>query len=150
MKKLTVLAYCGLLFLILGAIPIGTWTAETFSMSVKDRIIDLNAIGAFLGALLSSLGTLLALIGGVTRRRFLWIALIIAGFLFLVPFFASFFSPYAINIQELRRQDIFRDQWPQNLWFILPGAICILEGIVLRVTEISSRNSKRSTTPSNY
>ena len=141
--SMSVLANVGLNFIFLGTIIIGLWTSAAFS-DPDGYIIGYGGIAASLGGIFACLGTIFALIGGtIARTRFLWIYLIVVGFLFLIPYFASFFEPYTTNMQAFHnlglKYDIFRDGWPYNLMFIVPGIICILEGIILFIIKTAKR-----------
>lgn len=148
-RVLTIVAYIGLVFVMLGAILTfrGTMDYLTAPASVwsspeeRWRYFEWTGLWAMLGWLAAGLGVLLALIGGlIARPRYLWIGLMAIG-LILVLSFGTYVNipndkPYyqlGYTAEAVRN---FVSRVPQNLFFMLPGLVCIIEGLVIRKSRI--------------
>jgi len=83
-----------------------------------------SGVGYVITALIGTIGTLLALIGGfISRPRYFWIGTLVVGFAYIASFYGYFFG-YTV---ELEVKFI-----PGLLVMLLPGLACIVAGIVIR------------------
>ncbi len=153
---LSVLAYIGAILVVLGTVLVGVWVKGVidgypkFDIASYGYFTAMGLVGVALGSLLTCSGTLLALIGGlIAKPRFLWILLILTGLFSELPFLWSFHTHYVANLQELHQRlhidyDIFRNGL-LSLMYILPGIVCVTEGISLLVIgQVSVKSKEQS------
>jgi len=83
-----------------------------------------SGVGYVITALIGTIGTLLALIGGfISRPRYLWIGALVVGIAYIASFYGYFYG-YTV---ELEVKFI-----PGLLVMLLPGLACITTGIIIR------------------
>lgn len=139
--RLTILAYIGLAFVMLGAILTfrGTMdylTAPASAWSPGSRYyFEWTGMWAILGWVAAGFGMLLALIGGlIARPRYLWIGLMANGLIFVLSSGMYINIPKDKPYQPGYAADAVRNfvsTVPQNLFFMLPGLVCIVEGLII-------------------
>jgi len=83
-----------------------------------------SGVGYVITAVVGTIGTLLALIGGfISRPRYFWIGTLVVGVAYIASFYGYFFG-YTL---ELEAKFI-----PGLLVMLLPGLVCIAAGMIIR------------------
>lgn len=135
---LTVLAYVGLAFVMLGTAGIirdvqYILTAPESAHLRGSTYFEWTGLGIIAAWVLASFGALLALTGGlIARPRCLWIPLIAIGIIYVLSMGMCsylFWPPWATGYQI----DVINIAL--TLMLLLPGIACIIEGLVIRNKE---------------
>ena len=116
MKALKVIAWVGLLFIVVG-FPL--------SFSSSSQLANTGQLGSGVGFwlawMLGIFGTLLVLIGGfIARPRYLWIGSIVIGLVYILSFYGII--PWWAERNQLAWLPVY----------LSPGLACIIGGIVMQ------------------
>lgn len=126
MMFLTAVAWLGLIVMLAGTYPSFLMSLEAFPRGLEGNFYgpfgDMGGLAFAMAFFFGSIGTLLALIGGlIARPRYLWVGLIAVGTIYMVSFFGL------ISVQLHDKSMSILD----GVWALLPGVVSIVEGIII-------------------
>ncbi len=146
MSYLTWLAILGLVLLVLGAILTLPFTCCSLNPSLEEwRDVGTSSwdfiVMMLLGMISMMIGSLLALIGGLTARpHFMGISLFVIGFICLICSSGGYIDEVKSPVED-------KVGLGYILLFWLPGIICLIEGITLAVMTGKTAVANKTNTP---
>jgi hypothetical protein len=122
---LTIVAWIGLLAILVGTYPAFMLSISSFHVGPGDDPpwLGMGYFGLLMTIIMGSLGTFLALVGGISSRpRYFWGGLVAAGVIYMTSFFGLFVFNYnhynEISLGEAEK--------------LIPGIVCISGGVFIK------------------